>query len=334
MRSNTKFLAAVALAFTISPAFAQSQTPVQDGGWRKFGDGDGAVSQAQNQPPQNQDDQSAARPPQTARPQFDDRQDFPPPSYQPAPARLTIPAGTWITVRVDQPISSAHNRAGDAFTATLTSPIVANGIVVARRGQTLAGRVAESLKAGRIKGTSSLGVELIELSIVDGQRIPVRTELMLYAGGTSVGRDATAIATTTGLGAAIGASAAGGFGAGMGAIAGAGASAIGVLTTRGRATEIYPETAITFRLTAPVEISTERSQQAFHAVRQEDFETRQLQQRTVHVSAPPSYYGAGYGSGYGYGYGYPYFYSPYRSFGPSFYFSTGHRGYGGRGFRR
>ncbi len=327
MLQYTKWIAVAALAVAVPPAFAQqTQAPVTEGGWRKFGDGDSSLSST---PPSDApDEQVRARAPHMQ------NRNVAPPAFQSAqvPGRITIPAGTWITVRVDQPLSSDHNRAGDAFTATLTAPVVADGIVVARRGQTLAGRVAESMKAGRIKGTSSLGVEMIELSIVDGQRVPVRTELMQYAGGTSVGRDVTAVGTTTGIGAAIGASAAGGFGAGMGAIAGAGASAIGVLVTRGRATEIFPEAAITFRLTAPVEISTERGQQAFHPVRQEDYEARQLQQRTVHVSAPSPYYSSfGYGSGYGYGYEYPYFYSPYRSFGPSFYYSSGPRYYGGRG---
>ena len=335
MRQYTKWIAVAALAVAVPPAFAQSQAPVTapvtEGGWRKFGDGENAVSSTP--PADSRDEQTGAR-----APQVQDR-NVAPGAYQSAPFQtaqvpgpITIPAGTWITVRVDQPLSSDHNRAGDAFTATLTAPVVADGIVVARRGQTLAGRVAESMKAGRIKGTSSLGVEMIELSIVDGQRVPIRTELMQYAGGTSAGRDAAAVGATTGIGAAIGASAAGGFGAGMGAIAGAGASAIGVLVTRGRSTEIFPETAITFRLTTPAEISTERGQQAFHPVRQDDYEARQLQQRTVHVSAPSPYYSSfGYGSGYGYGYGYPYFYSPYRSFGPSFYFSSGPRFYGGRG---
>ena len=316
---------AVTLALAIYPAFAQSQAPVGEGGWRKFGDGDGAVSSAPASA-QADEQQSAQRPPQ-----FERREQAPPPQNQQQhpmqiPSRVTIPAGTWLTVRVDQPVSSDHNRPGDSFTATLTSPVVANGIVVARRGQTLAGRVTETAKAGFVKGTSKLGVELIDLSIVDGQRVPIKTTLMKYEGGKSIGRDAAAIGTTTGIGAAIGGAAAGGFGAGMGAIAGAGASVIGVLSTRGRSTEIYPETAITFQLTDPVEISTERGGQAFQPIRQQDYETRQLQSRApVRQTAPPAYFG--------YGYGYPYYYSPYRTYGPSFYFSGGSRYYGGR-FRR
>ena len=318
------YITAATLALAVYPALAQSQAPVGEGGWRKFGDGDGAVSSAPAAAPADEQ-QSAQRPPQ-----FERREQAPPPQYQQPqpmqiPSRVTIPAGTWLTVRVDQPVSSDHNRPGDAFTATLSSPVVANGIVVARRGQTLAGRVTETAKAGFLKGTSRLGVELIDLSIVDGQRVPIKTTLMKYEGGKSIGRDATAIGTTTGIGAAIGGAAAGGFGAGMGAIAGAGASVIGVLSTRGRATEIFPETAITFQLTEPVEISTERGGQAFQPIRQQDYDARQLQSRPpVRQVAPPAYFG--------YGYGYPYYYSPYRTYGPSFYFS-GPRYYGGH-FRR
>ncbi len=319
------YLAAATLALAVCPAFAQSQAPVGEGGWRKFGDGEGAVSTAPAAAPADEP-QFAQRPPQ-----FERREQAPPPQYQQPfqiPSRVTIPAGTWLTVRVEQPVSSDHNRPGDAFTATLTAPVVANGIVVARRGQTLAGRVTETAKAGFVKGTSRLGVELIDLSIVDGQRVPIRTTLMKYEGGKSVGRDAAAIGTTTGIGAAIGGAAAGGFGAGMGAIAGAGASVIGVLSTRGRSTEIYPETAITFQLTEPVDISTERGTQAFQPIRQQDYESRQLQSRPqVRAAGPPAAY---YGNGYGYSY--PYYYSPYRYYGPSFYGPSLYFGYGG-GYR-
>src|SRR5436309_424512 len=72
----------------------------------------------------------------------------------PSPPTLTLPAGTWITVRADQPLSSDHNQPGDTFTATLSQPLIANGRVIARRGQTVGGVVATAEKAGRVKGTS------------------------------------------------------------------------------------------------------------------------------------------------------------------------------------
>jgi hypothetical protein len=214
----------------------------------------------------------------------------------------------WINVHVDQPLSSDHNQPGETFTATLVQPLVVDGFVVARRGQTIGGRIADAQKAGRSKGTSRLAIELTEISLVDGQQLPVRTQLIQYSGGTSTGRDAAAIAATTGMGAAIGAAADGGFGAGIGALAGAAASTIGVLVTRGRATEVYPETTLTFRTLEPLNISTERSSRAFQPVRQGDYEA-QFQQRgssqTPTVVQAPAYYG-----GY-----YPYW--------PSFYYGAG-----------
>lgn len=215
-----------------------------------------------------------------------------------APAELVLAAGTWITIRVNETLSSDHNRAGEAFTATLAQPLIVDGWVVSRRGQTVGGRVAEARKAGRVKGTSRLGIELTEIGLADGQQVPVRTQLIEYAGGTSQGRDAAAVGTAVGVGAAVGAAADGGFGAGIGAIAGAAASTIGVLATRGRATEVFPETALTFRILDPVTISTGRSAQAFQPARQEDYEQKQLEHRASQRPAPGppwSYYGGYFG---------------------------------------
>jgi hypothetical protein len=215
-------------------------------------------------------------------------------------SQLTLPAGTWISVRADEVLSSDHNLPGDAFSATLAQPLVANGFVVARRGQILSGRVTDAVKAGRVKGTSRLALELTDVTLVDGQNIPVHTQLVQYSGGTSKGRDAAAIGTTTGVGAAIGAAAGGGAGAGIGAGAGAAASTIGVLLTRGRPTEVYPESLLTFRTTEPITISTDRSSVAFEPVRQEDYEPASQPRQPQLARRRP-----GYGGGYPYPYGYP-----------------------------
>ncbi len=136
------------------------------------------------------------------------------------PASITLPAGTWVTIRVNEPLSSDHNQTGDAFMGTLAEPIVANGLVLARRGQMVSGRVTEAVKAGRAKGVSHLGLELTEISLADGQQINVHSQMMERRGQTSYGRDAAAIGVTTGTGAAIGAAVNGGVGAGVGAAAG------------------------------------------------------------------------------------------------------------------
>jgi hypothetical protein len=254
---------------------------------------------------------------------------------QMVPERITIPAGTFITVRVDQFLSSDKNQKGDGFSATLSRPLVADGFVIARRGQTLGGQVTEAVKAGRVKGVSHLAVQLNSLTLADGQQLPIESTLDSFKGPTSNGRDAAAMGVTTGTGAAIGAAAAGGVGAGIGAGAGLIASTIGVLVTRGRPTEIFPESQLTFRLAKPVTFSTDRAPQAFVAVN-----SPEASQPPVRAQAPPPGYQGGY-QGYppppppyyyppAYPY-YPYYWGPAFSFyyGPAFY---GYHGFYGRGF--
>ena len=47
------------------------------------------------------------------------QQQAPPAPAAPQPGTLTLPAGTLITVRLNQPLSSDHNQPGDGFTAVL-----------------------------------------------------------------------------------------------------------------------------------------------------------------------------------------------------------------------
>jgi hypothetical protein len=231
---------------------------------------------------------------------------------------------------VNQTLSSDHNHPGDAFSATLTKPIVVDGVVIAQRGQTLGGRVTDAEKAGRVEGTSRLGIQLTDLTLVDGQQIPIQSQLASRTGGTSVGRDAGAVAGTTGLGAAIGAAAGWGKGAAIGAGAGAAAGVIGVLLTRGRPSVIYPESVLTFRVEAPVTISTTRAPQAFHYVEPGDYDQPQDHQAPMYAQAPPIAPCAGYGCGAPP----PYYWGPayYPYWGPSFYFYRGPRFYGPRYF--
>ena len=175
-------------------------------------------------------------------------------------------------VRINEKLSSDKNQPGDFFTATLVQPLIANGLVIAQPGQNVAGRVSEAVKAKEGKGRSRLGLELTELSLVDGQQIPIRTQLVEYHRGTNNGRDTGVVFGTTAAGAAIGAAAGGGFGAGVGALSGGFAGLIGVLATRSHATEIYPEAMLTFRTIDSVTIATDRSGDAFQPVRQQDYQ--------------------------------------------------------------
>ena len=247
------------------------------------------------------------------------------------PQTLTLPAGTVVRVRIDEWLSSDHNLTGDSFSAVLDQPIVVDGWVVARRGQAQTGRVSVVKKGGHGEGASQLGVELPELTLVDGQQLPLQTELFQTSAGTNHGQDAAIIGTTTGMGAVIGAIAGRGVGAAIGAGVGATAGIIGVMSTPGKPTVISPETVLSFRLQAPVTISIANSQSAFQPVTQSDYDSRSHQghSRMSRPGPPPYYYPGPYGYPYAYGYPYPYGYYPAPFFGFEYY-----RGYGRFGYRR
>jgi hypothetical protein len=254
---------------------------------------------------------------------------------QAVPGNLTVSAGTIVVVRINEFLSSDKNQIGDAFTGELEQPIIVNGWVVARRGQVVTGKVKEAQKAGRVKGVSRLGLELTDLTVVDGHQVPVLTELWKESGGTTHGQDAATVVGGTGLGAAIGAAADWGRGAAIGAGAGAAAGIATVLLTRGRPTILAPETELNFRLVDPVKIDTTQGQQAFLSVTQEDYQGGRFERR-----GPPRLargypgYPCGY---YSPCYTYPgYYYPGYVGFYDGFGWGPRFRGgfIGGRGFRR
>ncbi len=250
----------------------------------------------------------------------------PEPDMRRVPVMLTLKRGTIVTARTSQFLSSDENHAGDGFTAELEQPIVVDGWVVARRGQTIMGRVVTAQKAGRIKGTSQLGIELSKLILVDGQQMAIHSQLMQMSGGTSKGRDAAAAGTTTGMGAAIGAAANGGEGAAIGAGIGAAAGLAGVLLTRGRPTVIPPETTLTFELETPVMISTANSGPAFRPVEPTDYSPRDRGlQRRPHLAYAPYGPGPYYSPWFGpWGYPAP-FYFGFTYFGGRRHFHNFHR---------
>jgi hypothetical protein len=327
-------VAALAAGFVLSglPARAQDQ-PAPNNATAQSPSPDQQNSADQNNPPaqannndnqdqndnQNPGNQNQGTDPNAAPPAG---QQAAAPQAAPVPGTLTVPAGVVVSVRTQSWLTTDHNKKGDTFTATLDQPIVADGYVVARRGQTVYGTVTLSDKGGRIHGVSQLGLALGQMTLVDGQQVSLQTQATDSKAGTSNGRDAAAVGTTTGAGAIIGAAAAGGAGAGIGAGAGAAAGLIGVLTTRGRPTVIPPESLVTFKLQAPISINTEKSQVAFQPVTQQDFNNNE---RSNGARPMPR---RGYYAGYPYG---PY-YNPYYGYGPGFYPGYYPGFYGGLGF--
>ena len=279
---------------------AQQSAP---GTWRRLGDTPPAQQQDPSQPVDRSDSfgQDNANAPQQ------DQRGVRP-SYG-LPPQVTVKPNTYITVRTNQPLSSDHNHVGDTFSATLIQPLVADGVVVAQRGQTVYGRVAVAEKAHSGKD-SRLGLELTSVTLADGTQQPIASQLVAQQGPrTPAGVEAGTVVGTTATGAVIGGIAGRGTGAAIGAGAGAAAGLIGVMLTHNHETRIYPESAITFELTSPVTVSTLNAPQAFRFVGPEDYDRPVTQYSTRPAPRPAPYYG--YPSYYPYyGYGYPYYWGP------------------------
>jgi hypothetical protein len=192
------------------------------------------------------------------------------------PAELLAPAGTVIAVQVRDHISSDKTTVGDSFVGVLQQPLVIDGWIVSRPGQTVMGQITSANSAGRVKGTSDLAIELTEIVLVNGYQAPIRTHPFIKRGQDSRSEDIVTIAGIAGLGTAIGAAAGGGKGALIGAGIGAGAATAGVLATRGKSADVYPETTLTFRLDTPLLVSTARSQKAFLPVAPADYNTEPI----------------------------------------------------------
>jgi hypothetical protein len=181
----------------------------------------------------------------------------PPPAAQakPQPATVTIPAGTVLSVRLGESLSSERNRAGDTFSGTLDQPLAVDGFVIAERGARVEGRVVNSVEAGRIRGLAQLDLQLTRIHTSDGQNVAIRTSTFTKQGPESKREDAAKVGIGAALGAIIGAAAGGGKGAAIGAAAGGAAGGGAVAATRGKPAVIPVETVLQFRTVDPVTLT-------------------------------------------------------------------------------
>jgi hypothetical protein len=171
-----------------------------------------------------------------------------PPVAPTPPAKVTIPAGTTLSVRLIDGLDSEKNQIGDTFKATLNSPIVIDDQVVLPKDADVEGRVVDVKSAGRFAGGSNLTIELTSLS-VNGKTYNLQTSEWAK-NGTGEGKK-TAAKTGGGalLGAIIGGLAGGGRGAAIGTVAG-GAAGAGTAAATNKANQIKlaPEALLSFSL--------------------------------------------------------------------------------------
>ncbi len=184
-------------------------------------------------------------PPAPATPQ-PETQPTPPPPPPPPPQKVTIPAGTQLSVRLNDPLSSETNKIGDTFHGSLSSPIVIGGETVLPSGADVVGRVANVQSAGRFAGQSLLTLELTSVSM-NGRTYNVQTNQWSRQGKGEGKNTATKVGVGTAAGAILGGIIGGGKGAAIGAASGAGAGTGVSAAKKGEQIKLAPEAVLNFQ---------------------------------------------------------------------------------------
>jgi hypothetical protein len=214
-----------------------------------------STNTSENQPSNNANQQAAANPPPPAAPALEPRSAAPPPQAKvtppPPPKPVVLPAGTTLTVQVDQAISTKSATQGDVFTAWLASPVSEDGKVVIPRKAHVEGVVVQSKSPGKFKGEGTLSVKLTSLTVNNSTyRIDTAPNTQTAKGKGK--RTAVMAGGGTGAGALIGGLAGGGKGALIGGLAGAGAGTAGAALTGNKDLAIPAESTLSFRLQQPL----------------------------------------------------------------------------------
>lgn len=167
---------------------------------------------------------------------------------QAQPAEVNIPAGTNLSVRINQHLSVKTNRAGDRFDGEIAEPVLGdNNTAVIPRGTPVEGMIVASHKRGHFKGASILELRLTSLTL-NGTPYHLDTRDLTRTKKGKGKRSAAFIGGGSGLGMLIGGVATGGTGLLIGGLAGAGAGTAAAGLTGNRDIEIPSESIVRFKL--------------------------------------------------------------------------------------
>ena len=176
------------------------------------------------------------------------------PPAAPTVAQVTVPQGTKLSVRLIDPIDSAVNKVGDAFRATLDTPVMVEDKVAIPKHADVEGQVVDATSAGHFTGRSQIGLVLTRVT-VGGKTYGLKTAAVSKQGASRGVRTAEVVGGGAAAGALIGGLAGGGKGAAIGGVAGAGAGAGVQGLTKGQQIKFPSEALLDFELQEPVTVT-------------------------------------------------------------------------------
>jgi hypothetical protein len=169
------------------------------------------------------------------------------------PPGAQLPAGTPITIRLQNALSSRTATSDDKFEAVLDEPIIMNRQVLAERGAAVTGRVIEARAVAQMQSPGYLRLALVSI-FLNGKSAVLRTSSTFLKGpGPGPGRRHATV--PMGSEPSLMGAAANGKGPLLGNALAADSMPAGSLITRPRDVTVGPERRLTFRLVEPLPLN-------------------------------------------------------------------------------
>ena len=185
------------------------------------------------------------------------------PTPVPPPQKITVPAGTQISVRLNDEVDSEKAQVGDVFHGSISAPVTVGEEAVIPTTADVEGRVVEVKSAGRFAGQSVLTLELTKLTM-SGKTYSLQTSQWSKSGNGRGKSTAAKVGGGAAVGAVLGGIFGGGKGAAIGAAAGAGAGTGVSAATKGQQIILKPEAVIAFQLQGPITVTPGASRSAMN----------------------------------------------------------------------
>lgn len=185
----------------------------------------------------------------------------PPPP--PVPQKITVPAGTQLSIRLNDEVNSEKAQVGDVFHGSISAPVSIDEQTVIPTTADVEGRVVDVKSAGRFAGQSVLTLELTKLTM-GGKSYSLQTSQWTKSGSGRGKSTAAKVGGGAAVGAVLGGIFGGGKGAAIGAAAGAGAGTGVSAATKGQQIILRPEAIIAFQLQGPVTVTPGASRSAMN----------------------------------------------------------------------
>jgi hypothetical protein len=187
-----------------------------------------------------------------------------------AQSGITIPAGTPLTVKLENTLTSFSSRQGDPFQGRITAPVVIDGKTAIPVGATVQGRVTKVSDQRRLYGRPTIAIFPEAVILPNGDRLVLNANLVDTNAGKGTGvneegqfkgqgytnRDLWEIGGGTGAGMLIGGLAGGGKGVLIGGAIGAGATVGHWLSKRNSAT-LTSGTELMMEVSRPMTLTPE-----------------------------------------------------------------------------